>query len=275
MKIYGALVIAGLCGVCLGAGGGVSTGGSSGGGSVTETEETRLFVNGRPLSLTCTYNVTNLPTSWTKDGTEIVESEHIKLFPNTTLHITSTEEGDIGEYTCKHGSMLEPKTFNVVALSLQKRLPKSTTVLENDKLSLTCQVDGKPHPTIQWLKDGEPAQESVNSSRLVLSENEAGISNGSLLINPVLKSDSGNYICLISQYSIQLNTTTEVRVKDIYAALWPFLGIVAEVVILCTIIYIHERRRIRKNLEEADIDNKATEQKIKEENKENDVRQRK
>lgn len=64
-----------------------------------------------------------------------------------------------------------------------------------------------------FLSDGEPAQESVNSSRLVLSENEAGISNGSLLINPVLKSDSGNYMCLISQYSIQHNTTTEVRVK--------------------------------------------------------------
>lgn len=64
-----------------------------------------------------------------------------------------------------------------------------------------------------FLSDGEPVQESVNSSRLILSENEAGISNGSLLINPVLKIDSGNYICLITQYSIQLNTTTEVRVK--------------------------------------------------------------
>lgn len=48
--------------------------------------------------------------------------------------------------------------------------------------------------------------------------------------------------------------------SDIYAALWPFLGIVAEVVILCTIIYIHERRRIRKNIEEADIDNKINDQ---------------
>lgn len=67
--------------------------------------------------------------------------------------------------------------------------------------------------TSVFLLDGEPAQESINSSRLVLSENEAGISNGSLLINPVMKSDSGNYMCLISQYSIQLNTTTEVRVK--------------------------------------------------------------
>ena len=31
-----------------------------------------------------------------------------------------------------------------------------------------------------------------------------------------------------------------------YAALWPFLGICAEVIILCVIIFIYERRRAAK-----------------------------
>ena len=31
--------------------------------------------------------------------------------------------------------------------------------------------------------------------------------------------------------------------SDKLAALWPFLGIVAEVIILCTIIFIYEKRR--------------------------------
>lgn len=274
MKILSVLILSSICGICLGAGGAVSTGGSGGGGSFTETEDTPLLKEGRPLIMTCTQNVTNMPTTWKKDGKEIIESDRIKLFPNTTLYIPKAEESDVGEYTCKHGGMVEEKTFNVVELSLSKNLPKSTTVLENDKLSLTCQADGNPHPIVQWLKDGESVQESVNSTRLVLSDNEAGIANASLLINPVLKSDSGNYMCLITQFSYQVNTTTEVRVKDIYAALWPFLGIVAEVIVLCVIIYIHERRRIRKNFDTADND-KMNEQKIKEENKENEVRQRK
>ena len=37
---------------------------------------------------------------------------------------------------------------------------------------------------------------------------------------------------------------------DKLAALWPFLGICAEVVILCTIIFIYERRRAKKMEEE-------------------------
>jgi len=35
-------------------------------------------------------------------------------------------------------------------------------------------------------------------------------------------------------------TTTFVRVKDTLAALWPFLGIVVEVVVLCAIIFVSQ-----------------------------------
>ena len=35
-----------------------------------------------------------------------------------------------------------------------------------------------------------------------------------------------------------------------YAALWPFLGICAEVIILCTVIFIYEKRRGNKKFDE-------------------------
>ena len=37
---------------------------------------------------------------------------------------------------------------------------------------------------------------------------------------------------------------------DKYAALWPFLGICAEVLVLCIIIFIYEKRRAKKMAEE-------------------------
>lgn len=37
---------------------------------------------------------------------------------------------------------------------------------------------------------------------------------------------------------------------DKLAALWPFLGICAEVIILCTIIFIYEKMRAKKMAQE-------------------------
>ena len=45
-----------------------------------------------------------------------------------------------------------------------------------------------------------------------------------------------------------------VRVRDKYAALWPFLGIVSEVVVICLIIFVCERRRAAQAKEELDED---------------------
>ncbi|KAK4295038.1 hypothetical protein Pmani_032372 [Petrolisthes manimaculis] len=269
-------ILLGLYGFCLGAGGGgVSSSTSSGGGSMKETEDTKRLREGRPLILTCEQNATNLETKWTKDGNELVAGDHIQLFPNTTLYISTAQKEDKGEYSCKTGSMTEPKIFHVVELTLQKHLPKSTTVLENDKLSLSCQVQGDPELTVQWLKDGEPVEDTDNSTRLEMSDNEYDVPNAVLSIKPIQKSDSGNYVCLISLYSINVNTTTVVRVKDIYAALWPFLGIVAEVVILCLIIFIYEKRRIKANFDDSDSDPAQDVKNNVDGKKENDIRQRK
>lgn len=41
---------------------------------------------------------------------------------------------------------------------------------------------------------------------------------------------------------------------DKMAALWPFLGICAEVVILCLIIFIYEKKRNKAEFEESDTD---------------------
>lgn len=40
--------------------------------------------------------------------------------------------------------------------------------------------------------------------------------------------------------------------SDKLAALWPFLGIVAEVIVLCVIIFIYEKKRSREMEDEAD-----------------------
>lgn len=38
------------------------------------------------------------------------------------------------------------------------------------------------------------------------------------------------------------------------AALWPFLGICVEVIVLCAIILVYEKRRNKEGLDESDTD---------------------
>lgn len=69
-------------------------------------------------------------------------------------------------------------------------------------------------------------------------------------------SDRGHYTC-VGKNSLMVEPTKSegfIRVKDKLAALWPFLGICAEVFVLCAIILIYEKRRNKTDLDESDTD---------------------
>jgi hypothetical protein len=77
-----------------------------------------------------------------------------------------------------------------------------------------------------------------------------------LVVEHVELGDRGTYYCIgNSEYMKDFSAKASesdgvVRVKDKLAALWPFLGICAEVFVLCLIILIYEKRRNKTDLEE-------------------------
>lgn len=58
-----------------------------------------------------------------------------------------------------------------------------------------------------------------------------------------IESDGGYYFCSGNNELGQNKDKIFLRVRSRLAALWPFLGIVAEVIILVTVIFIYEKRR--------------------------------
>lgn len=73
--------------------------------------------------------------------------------------------------------------------------------------------------------------------------------------------DKGSYVCQVLNNNIPKRESSDefrakgnLYVKDKFAALWPFLGICAEVFILCAIILIYEKRRNKTEQDDSDTD---------------------
>ena len=70
--------------------------------------------------------------------------------------------------------------------------PKAETEPEGENVTLFCNADGNPPPTISWTRNGSPVNTTINS-RISFSEDKKN-----LTITDVNRTDSGEYRCVAS-----------------------------------------------------------------------------
>lgn len=135
-------------------------------------------------------------------------------------------------------------------------LRPSLAVMEEEKVKLRCEAFyfGNEEPKVAWNMLHEETGEELNITRWSQADEKEGefktISTLTLNDeNGVQMSDRANYTCTVSVTSGSSVRGILLRVKDKFAALWPFLGICAEVVILCVGIFIYERRTKNQTVE--------------------------
>jgi hypothetical protein len=120
----------------------------------------------------------------------------------------------------------------------------------NCQQNLNC-ILGNENETSDQLRSIEFSE----AERYKLEKHD-GVEKAKLVINMAKLSDRGYFTCEGTNKYMNDTASSEgyVRVKDKLAALWPFLGICAEVFVLCAIILIYEKRRNKTDLDESDTD---------------------
>lgn len=197
----------------------------------------------------------NAVIRWVKDGKSLDPSDRIVIKDNA-VNISHAQEFDAGQYRCDvyEGSNKSPSGYAELLVKFKPYTwfhDKDLTVIEEMPINLTCLVKGNK-VEVKWRYENDTG---VAVERNFTYFDADGVKNGRLFVKSANKTDRGSYYCSGRSGDLQSEESKVfVRIKGKYAALWPFLGICLEVLVLCTVIFIYEKRRDKTELEESDTD---------------------
>ncbi|XP_017753351.1 PREDICTED: basigin [Eufriesea mexicana] len=234
-----------------------------------------------PLMLECANKSAGEKLQWFKENvplyTALAGNEDLIMLNNQTgnLELLKSADALYGNYTCKGTN--SSTEYRIVPRPTAY-MPESISVVEGEKLHLTCAGKQSPGIKVSWTFGDQNYTRS--SGRVKLGwDHERSIYGAVLMVDNIEMNDRGTVYCRVSynlsdtsQYHVA-EAHTLLRIKDKLAALWPFLGICAEVVVLCAIILVYEKKRNKAELEESDTDQSPDTKPTP--NKDSDVRQRK
>ncbi|XP_054012544.1 basigin [Hylaeus anthracinus] len=234
-----------------------------------------------PLVMECANRTSGAKVNWFKDDVLIntalsAKDDLMKVDNDTgTLELLGVDDDLFGNYTCKgHNSTTE---YRVVPRPTA-HMVDSINVVEGEKLTLVCQGKQSPGIKVSWTFGDQNYTRSKGRVKIG-RDPEKGIYGTVLTVENIEMNDRGDVYCRVSYNWSDFNedhtaqAKTFLRIKDKFAALWPFLGICAEVVVLCAIILVYEKKRNKAELEESDTDQSPDTKPTP--NKDSDVRQRK
>lgn len=229
-----------------------------------EGESTRLVKLGENFAIKC-LSSNNTAIVWRKDGKDVKElndHKHPKKFDvkhsEGVLVIEKFTEKDVGKYTCTLGPGSGKQDEFMLFAEVEVKMPAALFAVEGEKLEIVCIIYGSEQG-IQWEYRNESFEavevKDDGATTIVTTTHSSGYVTTKLLKNQTSIDDKGYYKCKARNEKDESREAEGLlHVKDKLAALWPFLGICAEVFILCAIILIYESRRNKTEQEDSDTD---------------------
>ncbi|XP_050995808.1 basigin isoform X1 [Acomys russatus] len=201
---------------------------------------------GSKVHLTCSLNSSGVEVvghRWMRGGKLLLEDS----LPDLQMQYSVDADDRSGEYSCIF--LPEPVgrgDISVKGLPRIKVGKKSEHANEEETVKLVCKSDSSHPPVTEWswVKVYDTGNELITNT----SDNKFIVTSTpektELIINTLnLNEDPGTYMCNATNSEGSVQDTIKLRVRSRMAALWPFLGIVTEVLVLVTIIFIYEKRR--------------------------------
>ena len=129
----------------------------------------------------------------------------------------------------------------------------SLNLVVGASLRLLCKSKTNDSVNVRWQlqpEDESDAPEEVTTDPAFnvyqnASSSSGGVAAALLTIGSMTYPDRAFYICRVDNGVAAFDVRVLIRVKDKLAALWPFLAIVGEVLVLCTVIFVYEKRRTK------------------------------
>ncbi|XP_030361146.1 neural cell adhesion molecule 1 isoform X5 [Strigops habroptila] len=176
------------------------------------------FKEGDDAVIVCDV-VSSLPPTiiWKHKGRDVILKKDVRfiVLSNNYLQIRGIKKTDEGTYRCE-GRILARGEINFKDIQVIVNVPPSVRARQStmnatanlsQSVTLACDADGFPEPTMTWTKDGEPIEEADDEEKYSFN------SDGSeLIIKKVDKSDEAEYICIAENKAGEQDATIHLKV---------------------------------------------------------------
>ncbi|XP_023371819.1 neural cell adhesion molecule 1 isoform X4 [Otolemur garnettii] len=176
------------------------------------------FREGEDAVIVCDV-VSSLPPTiiWKHKGRDVILKKDVRfiVLSNNYLQIRSIKKTDEGTYRCE-GRILARGEINFKDIQVIVNVPPTVQARQNivnatanlgQSVTLVCDAEGFPEPTMSWTKDGDQIEAEEDDEKYIFSDDSS-----ELTIRKVDKNDEAEYVCIAENKAGEQDASIHLKV---------------------------------------------------------------